>query len=388
MKYNIKFIVYTLFVMSLLLAIGCSETKDNITNNESQGIHGDRSLDPNSTNFHGYYLSYLEKDFDACKQCHGGDFEGGVTNQSCTGCHVPIAIHQEGIVSSDSVNFHPNYMHKNDHEMNSCSQCHGDDYTGGLSSPTCDNCHSGIPVHVNGILDKSSPNWHGNFVKNIGWDLNQCSQCHGEDYSGGLITPSCNGCHSGNNGPESCNTCHGDFNNPDFIAPPQDLWDNTESSSAGVGSHTSHMYENTLSSQPSNCFSCHQNNFTEEGTLSHIVNGGKATIEFDEFSTSEISDPIYDVTNYTCANTYCHGNFDFNGIVGNNKTVTFNIVDGSQAECGTCHGQVIDESLTPLPTGHLGAWTINQCFICHPSVVNAEGEIIDKLKHINKMADF
>ncbi len=54
------------------------------------------------------------------------------------------------------------------------------------------------------------------------------------------------------------------------------------------------------------------------------------------------------------------------------------------AQCGTSHGQMIDNELSPQPIGHFGSFNKTECVNCHPSVVNGDGVIIDKFKHINK----
>ena len=49
-------------------------------------------------------------------------------------------------------------------------------------------------------------------------------------------------------------------------------------------------------------------------------------------------------------------------------------IQSLSAVCGSCHGLP--------PTGHIAA-TLTGCGICHGSVVDTEGNIIDKTKHIN-----
>ena len=283
MKYNIKFIVYTLFVMGLLLAIGCSEVKDDIT-------------------------------------------------------PAPyVGVHPEGFGTPSSPDFHENVFRDNDWSFN----------------------------------------------------LTECQKCHAADYTGGLTGVSCLGCHAQEAGPEACNTCHGVFADTNFTAPPLDLEDNTDKGYRGVGAHTNHVYDNSMSTNIE-CFECHQD--SEEPIVHSHIGPPPAKMEFGEFTypDSSFGSPEYDFSNITCANTYCHGAFDFNGIQGNNNTVTWNSTTAKEAECGTCHGEVdMDGNMvTPLPTGHFGSWTVNQCFMCHPSVVDAEGNIIDRQKHINKEKDF
>ena len=67
-------------------------------------------------------------------------------------------------------------------------------------------------------------------------------------------------------------------------------------------------------------------------------------------------------------------------ITGNSQTVIWNKVDGSQIKCGSCHGLP--------PKGHITANIgLKDCAGCHWDVVDANGNIINKVKHINGKID-
>jgi len=250
-----------------------------------------------------------------------------------------------------------------------------------------------IGVHPEGFGDASSPDFHKYTFANNDWSFNltKCQSCHDANYSGGTVGVSCLGCHTQPAGPEACNTCHGIFADPNYIAPPNDLEGNSDSGFKGVGAHYKHVYNNSTASNIG-CFECHQQTLSDGEFVHTHISPPPAKMEFGEFTHPDSLDlnPDYNFTDVTCSNTYCHGAFKFGDIVGNNNTVTWNSTTGKEAECGTCHGEVDADgnTVTPQPTGHFGEWTINQCFMCHSSVVNADGEIIDKLKHLNKQKDF
>jgi hypothetical protein len=97
----------------------------------------------------------------------------------------------------------------------------------------------------------------------------------------------------------------------------------------------------------------------------------------------------YDTANATCSNTYCHGNFVFfrdsadatnhfaytaDRMSGTSQTLLWTNVDGTQVQCGSCHGLP--------PHGHIPA-PVTACYTCHQGVVDEQGNIIDKSKHIN-----
>ncbi|MEJ2195827.1 MAG: CxxxxCH/CxxCH domain-containing protein [Ignavibacteriaceae bacterium] len=242
-----------------------------------------------------------------------------------------------------------------------------------------------LTIHKKGILEKESPNWHGNLVRESSWDLKVCQDCHATDYSGGITGSSCLNCHNEPDGPEACNTCHGDFMDPSIIAPPQDTKGNVSSDSRGVGAHVAHLYQNDLGKQIP-CSTCHivPQNYFDPG---HAVDDPlPAEVIFSPLAVYNIADnPMYDYSTATCSDTYCHGNWAFSSdsssnpfayvdsvMTGNNKSVVWNQVGTGQADCGTCHNLP--------PTGHLDH---PACGTCHPGVVDDAGNIINPEKHID-----
>jgi hypothetical protein len=339
---QIIFMRYIKFYFSFLVLIGffissCSKLQDNINPPETVSIHGSGVLQKGSTDFHG--LNVKQNGLASCQVCHGVNFNGGTSQISCS----------------------------------------------------TSNCHPGITVHKTGITDTTSANFHGIYISASNWNLTQCSQCHGDSFSGGIASPSCNTCHNNPGGPEACNNCHGNLSNTAQINPPRDTKGNTDTKFAGVGAHTKHLTGITIG-QNVPCTECHviPKNFSDAG---HINQSGNASITFGTFTNSGVSSASYDFSTNKCTNTYCHGNFAFNKsnskykvgyadgftqITGNNFQPIWNKVDGTQAACGTCHGLP--------PTGHVYA-DLTGCWDCHPGVVDGYGKIIDKTKHMNGKVD-
>ena len=247
-----------------------------------------------------------------------------------------------------------------------------------------------LTIHKTGILDKNSPDFHGKLVRSNGWSFSSCIRCHGSDYKGGTAGESCLKCHTEDNGPEACNTCHGNFSDPSMIAPPRDVNGNTSTDSLGVGAHYQHLYANELGSEIE-CSTCHlvPQHYLDAG---HLDTDLPAEIILNNLAVVNLaSNSSYDHSTGTCSNTYCHGNFEFlkdssdyqfmytaDKMVGNNKPVVFNDVDGTQAECGSCHGLP--------PEGHIESALSNCGNVgCHIGIVDADGNIIGKEKHINGM---
>jgi predicted CxxxxCH...CXXCH cytochrome family protein len=250
------------------------------------------------------------------------------------------------------------------------------------------------PAHGAGFTDPSSPNFHGTYIMNNNWNIQQCQQCHAADFSGGVTGVSCNSCHKYSGGPAACNTCHGNFNDSTMYAPPRTLNGDTATTYIGVGAHTSHLYSNSLSIVP--CASCH---IVPQSVYSTGHINPPALIVLQGLASANIaSNATFNPSNGSCSNTYCHGNFAFTKssalprnyyafsdsdtvMVGNNKTVQWTQIGDSLAACGSCHDLP--------PKGHIGykQMSIYQCVSCHSQVIDEQGNIIDKSRHINGVVD-
>ncbi|MCR4417721.1 MAG: hypothetical protein NUV92_08260 [Ignavibacteria bacterium] len=255
-----------------------------------------------------------------------------------------------------------------------------------------------ISLHKEGVNNPSSPNFHGKLVAQMNWDLKYCQQCHAVNYTGGTANASCLECHKQPGGPEACNTCHGDFANPLQIAPPRDLSGGISETSRGVGAHTKHLGGQSIGSAVE-CSVCHTipRGFSDAG---HIDGSPSAEIIFTGLAvkgTSPTNQPVYNYNQISCSNTYCHGNFRFtksessypfaytqDAMIGNNSNPIWNVVDGTYLKCNSCHGK---SETDPSPIGHINSSLTdlnnNPCANCHPGVVDYQGQIIDKEKHIN-----
>lgn len=328
---NIKFYLL-LLPLTLLVLVSCSDLKDNLSSPDVISVHGTDVMNSNAAMFHGRILT--ANGLDDCRQCHARDFSGGTAKVSCS----------------------------------------------------TSNCHKGIVVHKPGILTPTSPEFHVNYIKGQQWDLTQCAQCHGATYSGGKSSPTCNNCHSNPGGPEACNTCHGDFNDPSKIAPPRAVNGETSPASPKVGAHDYHLF-NAVNGKNTACGDCHTvpAKLTSAG---HIDNDGKAEVKFLTTKTGMGSAAAtYSFTTNKCTNTYCHGNFQLtkansqyqfiysgDSMGGLNKEVLWTKQDGTQTTCGSCHGLP--------PEGHI-TYSMNTCSICHQDVMDNKGKIANPSLHMN-----
>ncbi|MEX1277188.1 MAG: CxxxxCH/CxxCH domain-containing protein [Bacteroidota bacterium] len=257
-----------------------------------------------------------------------------------------------------------------------------------------------LQVHPDGWTTPASANFHGNDIRNQGWDMKSCQTCHGSRYDGGIAQNSCRTCHTAQGGPESCSTCHGTTN----PAPPRDLSGNTARTARGVGAHQLHVAGGPFSSNIS-CGECHQvpgavyvpGHLDTPGpaevmmtNLARTVTNEPGTIDYDSQLPLFQPNPTFDQNTLQCSNTYCHGNFKN----GNPETaLSWTDVSGTAAACGTCHGDVTKTTLAEraLPkTLALGGTHPNttNCVNCHGEVVNASLQFVDKALHANGVLNF
>src|SRR5688572_2171499 len=66
----------------------------------------------------------------------------------------------------------------------------------------------GDQVHPAGFDDPDEAAFHGSYLRQTGYALTPCRECHGTDYAGGAVGVGCSsaGCHE--SGVEACDTCH------------------------------------------------------------------------------------------------------------------------------------------------------------------------------------
>jgi len=114
-------------------------------------VHSKAWIDTTATAspfFHKKYLFDNHLNIASCKQCHGDDYNGGLIQKSCYNCHNISQVHNTGWKqSSDTISFHGVFIRKNGWNIDNliCKDCHGTDYQGGVSQKTCYTCHDNGP---------------------------------------------------------------------------------------------------------------------------------------------------------------------------------------------------------------------------------------------------
>jgi predicted CxxxxCH...CXXCH cytochrome family protein len=299
-----------------------------------------------------------------------------------------VSPHPDGWLNTVSLQFHGLQVETTG--TKDCSNCHGDDFSGGYTEISCfsqdEGCHGGGPGgHPDGWMTLDDDNFHGEAIRSAGWNMDDCKRCHGTTYSGGTSDLSCNLCHI--ESPQHCNVCHGSevqgVPHDWYFAPPEDLSGNHESSHRGVGAHQSHVAHYP-------CWTCHEVSIpilTYFPVSTHIdeTEGAEVFFDPDSLSAQGTSSPDYHDDTGTCSGIYCHG-FTLNA-GGTDITPTW--TDRSSALCGSCH-DTDENDTSPQDSisvkGHLPNLRDGMiCWDCHPANIDDTGP--SDSTHVNGIID-
>ena len=261
------------------------------------------------------------------------------------------------------------------------------------ATPTCSvYCH-GAAFAATSAGTNTTPSWTG------GASEASCGTCHGTPPGGAHPSNSqCGSCHAGYTRTSvnlathldgtvepptlDCFSCHGDraraptTKNPQLpAAPPVGTNGETVTTSRGVGAHQLHLVGGTLSDGVA-CTECHAVPTAFGAGTGHP--SGDVELSWGSLAGASST---WNAATFTCAATYCHGNFAFG-----NATYAPTWTNPAADACGTCHGNPA-ATATALPrTGHpaLAATATNTaCAACHPETVDASGAIVEGGKHVD-----
>jgi len=138
---------------------------------------------------------------DTCTPCHGQDFTGGISKVSCTLCHLGGAFSVHPLEWEAHGHFtyalHGGFVRL--HGATGCANqfCHGTDLNGGSSGPSCSSCHLGGPFQVHPADWQNQITIHGGYVQQHGTSSCRNITCHGANLQGVFLSgPACNDCHN------------------------------------------------------------------------------------------------------------------------------------------------------------------------------------------------
>lgn len=186
------------FLCALSLA-GCGDKNSGSDYDSDAGKHPPGWLP-------GDHVGAAQAHLDTCSDCHGANFTGGISKVACTQCHLGDQTHvhplQWDLHGSFTYALHGGYVQQNGAAACSNAFCHGTNLEGVTGSgPSCTSCHLGGPLSAHPVEWKNEIALHGGYVLQQGTrgPPNQgCRNvtCHGADLQGVFLS-----------GP-ACNDCH------------------------------------------------------------------------------------------------------------------------------------------------------------------------------------
>ncbi|MBI1945795.1 MAG: CxxxxCH/CxxCH domain-containing protein [Deltaproteobacteria bacterium] len=227
-------------------------------------------------------------------------------------------------------------------------------------------CHGGtLPEAAARAADQPAPAW-----TQVDGTFAACTSCHGAPPGAGHPAQAeCAACHAAVIGPDrvfttpalhvdgvvqssgtECDACH---SSETSLPPWRDSRGGTSTDQPGIGAHAAHLATSTWHRAIA-CSECH---LVPVGAFDpgHFDDELPAELEFGPIARSRGHDPGWD--GVACSNVACHAG---TGAIA--PAPQWTRVDGSQAECGACHG-------LPPAAPHPAA---NDCATCHGDVVAAE----------------
>lgn len=262
-----------------------------------------------------------------CASCHGDDTEAdGMSGDhaahfakglSCATCHDQV-VDADKAIKDLSLHLDMEISVKltlgsYDRDSKTCSEtCHNDRQWGGK-------------VHPTGWFSRDE---HG-YTFELG--ENDCTACHGDDFNGGSSGVSCDECHTNATDAwrTTCTFCHGGTDN-ETGAPPESVFGETDKSETAVGAHSAHVEEADWHAAYA-CSECHAayDAFDDDGHIDQ-TDAGEVAFDADGLNASS----VYTADSASCSALYCHGN----GREANGASVW--TLD-PEFTCTSCHGDAV-----------------------------------------------
>ncbi len=203
----------------------------------------------------------------------------------------------------------------------------------------------------------------------------ECTECHGDDLTGGTAGVSCDACHE-TGWRENCTFCHGDPEEGSG-SPPVHLSGVDDGVDASFIPHRVHTSATDIKAA-FDCNTCHTTP-TDVLSVGHIFVSDSTPGRAEANFVAGLSPAADWDGNGTCSNLYCHGNGQ-----GANGEMDH---DGSVDSCHDCHADWTSsentmEGMSGEHWKHVGDVNID-CEECHGATVNGSNAIIDVAMHVN-----
>jgi hypothetical protein len=129
-----KLIIIGALIVSALMISGCGSSTPNEKGSNNHQAAGWLPAG---------HMNAAKANQNSCTECHGSDFSGGISGVSCSQCHLGGVDSVHPVEwGTNIISLHQDYATV--HGTSSCANafCHGTDLLGVANSgPSCDTCH-------------------------------------------------------------------------------------------------------------------------------------------------------------------------------------------------------------------------------------------------------
>lgn len=186
-----------LLSLFMFLLSGCGDKNPQADYNPQTGAH------PASWLPGGHKTAAIDR-LESCSECHGSDFTGGISKVACTQCHLGNEEQVHPLLWGQyAYALHGSYSKQNGNTTCANVNCHGANLTGvAESGPSCTSCHMGglqlvHPTTEALWMDAANQGFHALYVGQNGTASCRNVVCHGPSLKGVFLSgPSCNACHN------------------------------------------------------------------------------------------------------------------------------------------------------------------------------------------------
>jgi len=182
-----------MLILLILLPVGCGDVNQQANINANTGIHPSGWL-PSG------HMTAAKANVQTCADCHGADYRGGVAKIACTQCHLgnQNSMHPTGW-GTFAYALHADYVKLNGTAGCANAYCHGPNLDGGgAAGPSCTQCHiGGINSFHPLAWSNNNIRLHKDYILANGDSSCRNAACHGANLQGVPRSgPACSLCHN------------------------------------------------------------------------------------------------------------------------------------------------------------------------------------------------
>ena len=183
---------FTLLLLLVFLLAGCGDTNTKSDFDQNTGTH------PSGWVSAGH-MAAAQANVQTCADCHGADYLGGISKIACTSCHIGSQLSRHPVNWGNlAYALHGDYVQLNGTTACSNFHCHGSNLDGvGGAGPSCTQCHLGGINSFHPVAWNTNLLLHRDYVRTNGDSSCRNAACHGANLQGVNQTgPACTLCHN------------------------------------------------------------------------------------------------------------------------------------------------------------------------------------------------